>query len=297
MTETNDSRITLTLRGARAKRGVTLADFETFIDSFLSALRDYDRAVRGEPTQKTGHPDKRASAVTAFRLVSFETGSGIATIEPDGAAVEDDQIVVGDPLLAVVTLRGLVGDLAAGTALPESVVSALEKARRSVGDDGTIEIVEVARPTARITVDAALLGPRAPGRKGASSDDRQSVSGRLHLLDLEPDRLGIRTSGGAEWMCRYPEEIEERVTGLLGRIVWVEGPGRLTTPQRGAMTIERIEPVDDVEQPALFTVVPIREEALLIRQGISAPQGLDALSDPEWDDEADGAYLAAMLGS
>jgi hypothetical protein len=60
------------------------------------------------------------------------------------------------------------------------------------------------------------------------------------------------------------------------------------------MSIERIEPVD-VEQSMLFTSAPVDEDELLARQGIDAPQGLDALTDREWDDETDGAYLAALL--
>jgi len=60
------------------------------------------------------------------------------------------------------------------------------------------------------------------------------------------------------------------------------------------MAIERIEPVD-VEQSSLFTPPPVDEDELLARQGIHAPQGLDALSDPQWDDETDDAYLAALL--
>jgi hypothetical protein len=61
------------------------------------------------------------------------------------------------------------------------------------------------------------------------------------------------------------------------------------------MSIERIEPVDEADQTALFTPAPVSEDELLARQGITAPQGIDALSDPEWDDDADDAYLAALL--
>jgi hypothetical protein len=60
------------------------------------------------------------------------------------------------------------------------------------------------------------------------------------------------------------------------------------------MMVERIEPVD-MEQSALFTAAPVDEDELLARQGITAPQGLESLSDPEWDDETDDAYLAALL--
>jgi hypothetical protein len=50
---------------------------------------------------------------------------------------------------------------------------------------------------------------------------------------------------------------------------------------RAIRTIERIESVES-EQSAT-------------RQGIVAPQGLDGVSDPEWDDTTDDAYLAALV--
>ncbi len=129
MTETTDDEtITLTIKGARAQRGVSLSDFESFIGNFLASLRDYDRADRGEPTRKSGHPDRRAEAVTAFRLVGFQTGSGVAIIEPDLMAAEDDQLHVDDIPLSLATLRALTDDLAAERPVPEPVLEALGRA-------------------------------------------------------------------------------------------------------------------------------------------------------------------------
>jgi len=294
MTKASDNQITLTIKGARAERGVSLSDFESFIDNFLAALRDYDRAGRGEPTRKSGHPDRRAEAVTAFRLVGFQTGCGVATIEPELVS-DDDQLPVGDVPLSLATLRALAEDLAAERTVPEPVLEALGKACRAVGADGSVAIEIADGGTRSIVVDSGLLDRMALAESTAGEEEVRTVSGRLHLLDLEPDRLGIRTANGVEWSCRYPEALEERVKSLLDRIVWVEGSGKLISPLRGAMTIERIEPVD-VEQSALFTAAPVDEEELLARQGIAAPQGLGALSDPEWDDETDHAYLTALLG-
>lgn len=294
MTEASDNQIMLTIKGARAERGVSLSDFESFIDNFLAALRDYDRAGRGEPTRKSGHPDRRAEAVTAFRLVGFQTGSGVVTIEPELVTADDDQLPVDDVSLSLATLRALADDLAAERSVPEPVLDALSKACRSVGADGSVAIEIGDTAAGPIIVDSRLLDRVALAHDVAQDQEVRSVSGRLHLLDLEPDRLGIRTASGVEWSCRYPEALEERVKSLLDRIVWVAGSGRLTSPLRGAMTIVRIEPVD-VEQSALFTTVPVDEDELLARQGIAGPQGLEALSDPEWDDETDDAYLAALL--
>jgi hypothetical protein len=292
--DSDNTTITLTIKGARAQRGVSLSDFESFIDNFLAALRDYDRAGRGEPTRKSGHPDRRAEAVTAFRLVGFQTGSGVATIEPEFVAAEDDQLPVDDMPLSWTTLRALTDDLAAERRIAEPVLEALGKACRAVGVDGSVSIDlpnEGARP---IVVDHRLLDRMALAKSTDERDEVRSASGRLHLLDLEPDRLGIRTASGVEWSCRYPEALEQRVKSLLDRIVWVQGNGRLSSPLRGAMMIERIEPVD-TEQSALFTTTPVDDEELLARQGIVRPQGLESLSDLAWDDETDDAYLAALL--
>jgi hypothetical protein len=292
-TTKNDKQITLTIRGAYAQRGVSLSDFESFIDSFLAALRDYDRAGRGEATRKSGHPDRRAEAVTAFRLIGFQIGSGIATIEPELVAGDDDRLPVADIPLSFVTLTALAEDLQASRTVPESVLESLGKACRAAGPDGSfaIDVVGLGSP---LVIDTRLLDRLAQATSVNERDVIASVAGRLHLVDLEPDRVGIRTAAGVEWACRYPEELEERIKGLIDRIVWVEGHGAMTSPLRGTMTIDRIEAVES-EQSPLFTMTPVDEDVLLARQGIAGPQGLESLSDPDWEDETDDAYLAALL--
>lgn len=118
----------------------------------------------------------------------------------------------------------------------------------------------------------------------------------LHLLDVEPDKLAIRTSSGADWTCKYPEDLEPVVERLVGRIVWAEGRGQLTSPLRGTMSIERVEAVEQGEQSTLFTGEPTPDADLLASQGIHGPQGLASVSDPEWDEDADDAYLQALTG-
>lgn len=294
-TADNHTQITLRLEGSRAEHGVNLSDFENFIDGFLAALRDYDRGRRGEATRKSGHPERRAAAATAFRLVRFAPGSGIATIEPEALAPSDDEpLPLDDIPLAVENLCALLDDIDAGALVSEPVTDALGRACRSLGNDGslTVEFPSHLRPsTSRIDLPLLeRLGPTVDSKP----DEVRSVSGRLHLLDVEPDKLAIRTSSGVDWTCKYPEELEPTVKRLVGQIVWAEGTGKLTGTLRGTMAIARVDALDQGEQTVLFTTEPTPEAVLLAGQDISGPQGLASLSDPEWDDEADDSYLEAL---
>ena len=297
MTTEERTQIMLTLEGSRAERGVSLSDFESFIESFLAALRDFDRGRRGAPTRKSGHPERQAAAVTAFRLVRFEPGSGIATIEPEPLSPGDDQqLPIDEVPPALNNLRALVEDIERGGEMPKPVTGALGKACKVFGSDGSIQIDFPAHLRDRpATIDLPRL-ERLDGGEQQEPEEVRSVSGRLHLLDVEPDKLAIRTSSGVDWTCKYPEELEPRVKRLVDLIVWAEGSGCLTTPQRGTMTIERIEAVEQGDQAALFTQEPMPDVDLLDRQGIVGPQGLAALADPEWNEDTDDAYLAALVG-
>lgn len=295
MTDTGDKQITLTMKGARAERGVSLSDFESFIDNFLAALRDYDRAGRGQQTKKSGHPDRRAEAVTAFRLVGFRTGSGIATLEPELVSTDEDEDALFDEEpISLTNLKALTADLHSERAVPQVVIESLEKACRAAGTDGSLSIGLPGTALQPLVVDTELLDRVANASTGTEPSEVTTVSGRLHLLDLEPDRLGIRTAAGVEWLCKYPESLEERVKAMLDRIVWVEGSGTLAGPLRGTMAINRIVSVD-LEQSPLFTIEQIDEQVLASRQGISAPQGLSSLAVTDWDDASDDLYLAALL--
>lgn len=117
---------------------------------------------------------------------------------------------------------------------------------------------------------------------GVRGDDQCLVDGLRSVQLGQRGRLGEL----AAQLCRAGRRCRLQPPLRPGR-------GKLTSPLRGSMAIERIEPVD-VEQSSLFTSAPVDEE-LLARQGIDAPQGLAALSDPQWYDETDDAYLAALL--
>jgi hypothetical protein len=292
MSNSDDTQITLKITGARAQRGVSLSDFESFIDNFLAALRDYDRAGRGEPTKQAGHEDRRAAAVTAFRLVGFATGSGIAYLEPEAVA-EDVQLPVDDVALSLATLRSITDDIEHGRELPATVVASLQKACRTAGADGAVSI-GLPGITAPVVLDGPTL-ERLSQTPSAEAAEVSSVSGRLHLIDVEPGRVGIRTTAGIEWLCSYPPELEARVMTLIRHVVWAEGSGSLSSPLRGSFTLSRIDGLE-AEQGTLFTTAPASDAELSSEQGIATPQGLDSLADQGWDDQTDDAYLAALLG-
>lgn len=188
-------------------------------------------------------------------------------------------------------------DEVAGSApLPQPVSEALARACRALGANGSVAIeLDSRRGQPPTVIDLARLESAESTPSAESIEGARTVTGRLHLIDVEPDRLAIRSSAGIDWVCGYPEELEERVKGLVGALVWAQGAGRLMSSLRGRMTLERIEAVEQGEQSRLFTLAPIEESDLLASQGIDEPQGLSSLADPSWTDDEDGLYLAALL--
>ena len=300
MSETENS-VTLRLEGARATRGVPLADFENFIDNFLAALRDFDRDQRGAPTKKSGHPEARAAAVTSFRLVGFREGSGIATIEPELTRSSDstEKLVDAEPI-QIANLKLLLSRVEQEEELPESVTDALEQARRSVGEDGTLAVEmpcppASSEPMQRVVIDASRIERIRASSQKPQRPTVSSISGRLHQVDFEPDKLAIRASDGVDWICTFPEELERQIETLVNRLVWASGSGTIQSSRRGTMTLAEIKPVEQGVQTGLFSREPIPAEELAAAQGISGPQGLDSLGATDWTD-ADDAYLAALTG-
>jgi hypothetical protein len=293
-----DDPITLRLEGTRAKRGIALSDFETFIDSFITALRDFDRDRRGAPTKKSGHPEARAEAVAAFRLVGFREGSAVATIEPElkEAAEETERIVDTEPV-QVTTLRSLLAAVEQEEALPESVTDALEKAVRSAGDDGSLSVeldgADAKQEGHPVMIDAARIARLRAACKRPEPKTVSSISGRLHQVDFEPDKLAIRAADGVDWVCGFPADLEPLIASLVNQIVWASGEGELQSPRRGTMRLVTIRPVEQGVQTPLFSGEPISDQDLAVAQGITGPQGVQAITALEWTDE-DEAFLAAL---
>jgi hypothetical protein len=300
MHEHSERSIVLELRGSRAQYGVPLGAFETFIENFLKALRDFDRSARMEPTRPTGHPTAHAERITAFRLVGFRPGSGIATLEPIlEHDEEEDSLAPGMLTLAEMNLRAFVSAIRENTLDEPTVLDEIEEARRALGEDGRFRI-QIGGGTAHMPVladiDAATVERLARGHE-RRAPRMQLISGRLHLIDLEPGKVGIRSPTGIDWTCQYPAELEPHVMSLLGTNVWARGMGS-ATGRRGTLEIHEIQPVLDYEQTSFFAVDRLPVDVLAERQGVPQPQGLDSLADPEWEDnEESRRYLDALFGS
>jgi len=110
-------------------------------------------------------------------------------------------------------------------------------------------------------------------------------------------RVGIRAQDGIDWTCSYPDDLHGIVTGLVEKIVRVEGTGRRVTASTGRLQVQRLELVPEHAQDSLFSVEPIPLGQLRAEQGIERPQGLAALVDPDWEDDEQGRrFLEATLG-
>ena len=301
MTTVDEQRdaVTLKLTGENAERGLELSDLQQFVRHFVAALRGFDRTRRSQPAIKGGHPARRDEAVTAFRLVGFRTGSAVMALEPAAPAAEKEEALFDgeedDP--AIENVHALTDALAAGESLHADVADFLEQARRTLGrDKGAIEVSLPARLGRQpLKVDRDRI-ERSAGPTPDSSAVSM-VSGRLHLIDTEPDRIGVRSPQGVDWTCRYEEQLEAEVKGLIDEIVIVEGRGERRTLRTGAMEISSIRRAYDYEQPALFAAESVAVEDLGEQQAITEPQGLASLGDPDWtDDEPGDRFLDYVLG-
>lgn len=298
MSAGSTERFVLRLEGSRARDGILLQGLKDFAEDFLRALRWHDRASRGETIAKSGHPARRDELLTAFRIVGYEIGSAILTIEPAIDNLGDESLDVAAATLPASNMASLLACAQGREPLDPDVARALDDARRHLGNDGRFHVgpVDGADRAPFVTFDAktipAMATPQQPVNTGPVT-----VSGRLHAIDIEPDRVQIRAADGADWRCTYPEEEEARVKALLGGIVVARGIGRRTDGRRGEIAIETIKAIPYAEETPLFTRERVPIERLMVDQHIEGPQGLASLVDPGWDDDdpASQAFLAAVL--
>jgi hypothetical protein len=289
-------RVVLKLTGTEATHGLPLANFSAFVESFRNALRDFDRQRTGSRTRRSGHPTTREDLVTAFRLVSFKPGSAICELEAIAPPADDDaqEHIEGAELLPLETLRAFVDSIEQEEPVDDAVTTALGKARRSLGDDGRIDItIGRGRRRRRAVIDARRVDALEKRAKHFPASYTR-ITGHLHMIDLEPDRVGIRAADGVEWSCSYPPELEKTVKGLVGDTVAVAGFGQKVTSNRGTLTLETIDMAGGYEQTDLFTLERIPLYSLVERQASVRPGLVSVLPDDLTEDEADD-FLAALL--
>ncbi len=296
------TRVVLDLHGARAKDGVEIDAFESFIEHFRAALREYFRASHGGIPRSGGRPAARDAAATAFRLVEFRTGSGIATLEPaltGDVSTPDMPLDPGDAL-AITTLESLLNAICSDERLPGPVVESLSSARRAIGDDGSFGIkVCGRRPTPRVVIDQERMR-RLQRPEIEAEDTTHVITGRLHMIEVDQPsrRVAIRGQDGIDWTCLYADEMHPVVTTLIERLVRVAGVGRRNTPATGRLAISQLEAIPEHAQDVLFTAETVALEQLLAEQQIDRPQGLEAVVDAGWEDnEESRLFLEATLGS
>jgi len=292
-------QITLTLEGEHARKGVSLDAFDSFISHFLSALRYHYRASRSQTVKKPGHPLAEERLVTAFRLVRFRAGSGIVVLEPP--LQDEAEATLPDVDQAVLTSAwanagDLLKSVGSGGPVDPSVVGELESATRALGRQGRFGIdfrAGADRWTTRVD-EAKLVQLRRPQETAVEMP--QLITGVLHAIDLEPDKVGIRSAAGVDWSCRYPAELEQTIGRLLGGRVWARGLGGATSARSGSMEVTEIHAVPEFEQTELFTAEPVSLSELMQRQSVERPQGLESLVDPDWEAGVESdLFLAAML--
>jgi hypothetical protein len=293
----SEHAVILDLHGSNAPRGIELDAFQSFLDHFRRALREWERAKTArDRIGRAGRPGGLTETLTGFRLVRFREGSGHAALEP----VEQyaGESTMGEPA-PTRNLRSLLAAVEVGEIIAP-VASALDKARKAIGDDGLFGVRVRSQPGRRVPIDwqtierlqAAAISEPVP------DDVELSVSGVLHLVEVyEPLHVVIRAPDGVDWTCEYDPSLEPEVLRSVKSLVWATGSGRRTGANTGSLRLRTIQRVPTPEQTSLFTLLPIPADELARQQGIHGPQGLEALGDPDWaDDEHDRAFLAYILG-
>lgn len=290
--------IVIDLHGSKARRGVDLDGLQLFLENFRRTLREFERvSSRRSPVPRTGRPDTAAGLASAFRLIRFEVGSGIATLEPAAPAAGSSQLPLPDVAsAATANLEGLLEAIDGRGELDDSVLDALEGSRRALGDDGSFGVCVASR--GRSVVDAESL-QRLRKQVQCLTDEPLTVSGRVHLIEIEePSKVAIRATDGTDWICVYRPELEPRVLGLVKQLVWARGTGARTSTGRGRMQLETIDPVPVHVQATLFSERQREATELANEQGVAGPQGLASTTDPEWaDDEAGDRFLSFVMAT
>ena len=271
---TVDQRIQLVLKGSRTAEGAV--DFDallSFGDAFRRALRALARSRAGQPAVRPGQPASDVREASSLRLVGLRAGSAVLEFEPLEARLFDDP--------AVGALQALVDGLSGQETLEPAVTVLLADAVQSLGDGASVGLRVPGRSL--FEFDAAHLALLAPSPAPSPPDAEGYVDGWLHAVDLEPDEVRIRDASGRDWWCHYPDELEVRVQGLIGRVVRASGIVR-PAGQRARIDATAVEPID-LQLDAAGTADEMLAAAMAAA-GIEQPQDLASLA-AEVDGSAD----------
>ncbi len=271
----------LELEGSNAVRGLPLQSLENFAEQLMKGLRAFDRVRRLEPAVKLGQPGRRGAAVTALRVVELRPGSAVLTLEGITDAVDGEELFPGAGTLAIENFRALLDAIERAEPVDGEVVDALASARSALGSGGRIGVVDAGgRRKRRVVIDENMI-TSLEARTETDGPRQMTVSGRLHLIDVEPPpKVAIRAPDGTDWICRYPPELERRVKALLDNNAWARGMGALTGARTGQLELDEIQPIAEFDETPLFAYEHPSVEDLMAEQGVAGPQGRGALAPP-----------------
>jgi hypothetical protein len=184
--------------------------------------------------------------------------------------------------LAWANVAELIDWAESGRTLDDAVVGELEAATKSLGAAGRFSIDFRSQGNVRRHTFRQEEIPALRAVPVLENPSEHSVTGVLHAIDIEPDKVGIRTPAGVDWSCRYPEDLEAAVLALIGGRVWARGLGKLSSARSGSLDLSEIHRATEYEQTELFTGATVSLPDLAEQQGVARPQGLGAFVDPEW---------------
>lgn len=191
----NSAKIRFVLTGSRTHKGaIELGALAGYTNGLDRALRAVVQLRRGMPATKPGPPDKETRFEAGLRLVDVEDGSAVLVFETEEARLFEG----GDQ-----AVKELLDSIEGPAPIHGSIVEALEDARKSLGQDGRMEIRTPWRPP--VAIDETLLR-QLPVTFEEVSVSRMVISGWLHAADLAPDQLVIRDAEGVEWTATTQTE-------------------------------------------------------------------------------------------
>jgi hypothetical protein len=292
--ETNDTNhaqnLEITVEGENVGDGeIDLAALAVFAAGLQKVMRTIAARVRQRPSR--GRPAKSVERATGLRLLAIRAGSTTlvlrSTAEDQFGGLADD------------TLNELERVVRADEPMEETVVDALEEARRGLGLSGKFAIRRPGSSAPLVFDSGKLEALRLRAQQlpeVAALPGLTTVSGWLHMVDLAPDEVVIATPEGVEWRATYPADLESIVRSLVGAVVVATGYGTRTGPASGRLELATIETAPQLNLGRTFLVDGLHGEndltVLMRQQGIRGPQTLHRPT--ELDDADIEGFLKAL---